>query len=59
MMALSARKMGFEILTLHPTDNAPCAQVADQHIQAAFTDIEAAKQLTAELDVVTYEFENI
>lgn len=59
MMALSAREMGFEILTLDPTDNAPCAQVADQHIQAAFTDVEAAKQLAVESDVVTYEFENI
>ncbi|MGL6103277.1 MAG: 5-(carboxyamino)imidazole ribonucleotide synthase, partial [Exiguobacterium acetylicum] len=59
MMALSAREMGFEILTLDPTDNAPCAQVADQHIQADFSDVEAAKQLAAESDVVTYEFENI
>ncbi len=59
MMALSAREMGFKILTLDPTDSAPCAQVADRHIKAPFTDVEAAKQLAAESDVVTYEFENI
>ena len=59
MMALSARQMGYSLITLDPTENAPCAQVADQQIQAPFTDVEAAKRLAAESDVVTYEFENI
>ncbi len=59
MMALSARQMGYSLITLDPTENAPCAQVSDQQIQAPFTDVEAAKRLAAESDVVTYEFENI
>lgn len=59
MMALSAREMGYELLTLDPTENAPCAQITDHQIVADFTDVEAAKRLARESDVVTYEFENI
>ncbi|WP_059104459.1 5-(carboxyamino)imidazole ribonucleotide synthase [Shouchella shacheensis] len=59
MMALAAKQMGYRIAVLDPTPDAPCAQVADQTITAAYDDLEAAKRLAEISDVITYEFENI
>ncbi|MCV9900943.1 MULTISPECIES: 5-(carboxyamino)imidazole ribonucleotide synthase [unclassified Exiguobacterium] len=58
MMSLSASAMGYTTLCLDPNPNAPTAQVADS-IVASFDDVDAAKELAARSDVVTYEFENI
>ena len=41
MMALSAKASGFKIAVLEPTENGPCAQVADIEINGAYDDIEA------------------
>ncbi|MFA9558432.1 5-(carboxyamino)imidazole ribonucleotide synthase [Evansella sp. AB-rgal1] len=59
MMALSAREMGYRIAVLEPTPDSPCGQVADIQIEAAYDDLEAAKQLAEKCDILTYEFENI
>jgi 5-(carboxyamino)imidazole ribonucleotide synthase len=59
MIANEAREMGYHILTLDPTENSPCGQVADRQIKAGFDSIEGAKELAQFSDVVTYEFENI
>ncbi|MYL55554.1 5-(carboxyamino)imidazole ribonucleotide synthase [Pontibacillus yanchengensis] len=59
MMAMEAKQMGYRIAVLDPSPNAPCAQVADEHIQAALDDVEAAIRLTDIADVITYEFENV
>ena len=44
---------------LDPTEDSPCAQVADIAIIAAYDDLDAIKQLAEVSDVITYEFENI
>lgn len=59
MMALSAREMGFGVAVLEPNENSPCGQVADMEIVAAYDDLDGAKQLLNNCDVLTYEFENI
>jgi len=59
MMATTARHMGYQIIVLDPTPNAPAGQIADQQIIADYDDFEAIKQLADEADVVTYEFENV
>lgn len=59
MMALSAREMGFGIAVLEPNESSPCGQVADIEIVTAYDDLEGAKQLLNNCDVLTYEFENI
>ncbi|WNF36885.1 5-(carboxyamino)imidazole ribonucleotide synthase [Bacillaceae bacterium IKA-2] len=59
MMAISAREMGYRIAVLEPNEHSPCGQVADLEVIAAYDDLEGAKQLLANCDVVTYEFENI
>lgn len=58
MMSLSASAMGYETLSLDPAERGPAAQVAPS-IVANFDDVEAAKELAARTDVITYEFENI
>lgn len=58
MLTLAGRNMGYRFVTLDPTEDAPCGQVADQ-IQANFDDVEAARRLAARSDVITYEFENV
>ncbi|EGL83482.1 phosphoribosylaminoimidazole carboxylase, ATPase subunit [Caldalkalibacillus thermarum TA2.A1] len=59
MLALSAREMGYQVVTLDPTANSPCGQVADKQIVAPFDSLEGARQLARDADVLTYEFENI
>lgn len=59
MIALSAKAMGYQVATLDPTPNCPCAQIADHHIVADYDCLTGAKKLAAISDVVTYEFENI
>lgn len=59
MMALAAKEMGYKVIVLDPTVDAPCAQVADEQIVANYTDLNALKELAEKSDVVTYEFENV
>ncbi len=59
MMALAGRNMGYRFATLDPTEDAPCGQVADRQITAAYNDREAARTLAQISDVITYEFENV
>lgn len=59
MLALVARRMGYHITILDPSPDAPCSQVADQHIIARYDDMEAVLRLGAQSDVITYEFESI
>ncbi|KRF39788.1 5-(carboxyamino)imidazole ribonucleotide synthase [Paenibacillus sp. Soil787] len=59
MLVLAGRNMGYRFVTLDPTDDAPCGQVADEQIQADFDDVKAARKLAVLSDVITYEFENV
>ncbi|RKD21094.1 5-(carboxyamino)imidazole ribonucleotide synthase [Ammoniphilus oxalaticus] len=59
MMVLAGRNMGYRFMTLDPTPDSPCGQVADQQIIADFSDIRAAEELAQSSAVVTYEFENV
>jgi 5-(carboxyamino)imidazole ribonucleotide synthase len=59
MMALAAKAMGFRIVVLDPEEDCPCAQVADRHIRAAYSDESACTELLQAADVITYEFENV
>jgi len=59
MLALSGRAMGYRFITLDPTPDAPCGQVADEQLIAAYDNLEAARELANKSDVITYEFENV
>lgn len=59
MLVLAGRNMGYRFITLDPTSDSPCGQVADRQIVAAFSDLQAAEELAKASEVVTYEFENV
>lgn len=59
MLALAGRAMGYRFVTLDPTPDSPCGQTADEQIVAAYDNLEAARTLAEQSDVITYEFENV
>jgi 5-(carboxyamino)imidazole ribonucleotide synthase len=58
MLALEARRMDYRTVVLDPDSDAPAGQVADEHIVAPLTDLDAARKLATRSDVVTLEWEN-
>lgn len=58
MIANAGSAMGYRFITLDPTPDSPCGQVAEQII-AEYDDRSAARQLADQADVITYEFENV
>jgi 5-(carboxyamino)imidazole ribonucleotide synthase len=59
MLAIAAKRMGYDVIVLDPQEHSPCGQVADEQIVAAYDDLAAIEELGRKTDVVTYEFENI
>ena len=59
MLAMAARAMDFRTISLDPAADCPASQVTDHHIVAAYDDLDAARELAEQSDVVTYEFENV
>lgn len=59
MFAQEAKRMGYRVVTLEPSADSPCGQVADRQIEADYADREALKELARVSDAITYEFENI
>ncbi|MDQ2993045.1 MAG: 5-(carboxyamino)imidazole ribonucleotide synthase [Candidatus Eremiobacteraeota bacterium] len=59
MMALDAKRMGYDVIVLDPVEHSPCGQVADEQIVASYDDLAAIEELGRRSDIVTYEFENI
>ena len=59
MLALAAAQLGYRCHVYAPDRDAPAADVAARFTQGAFDDEAALERFAAEVDVVTYEFENI
>src|SRR5690606_16930884 len=59
MFALEAKRLGYRVVTLEPSHDSPCGQVADHQIEAGYADEAALRDLASRCDAVTYEFENI
>jgi 5-(carboxyamino)imidazole ribonucleotide synthase len=59
MMALAARRMGYRIVVLDPSERCPTAQVADGVVVGALTDAEAGLRLAAQADVITLDTEHV
>lgn len=59
MFCMAARNMGYKTVVLEPDPRCPAAEVADQHIQADYTDSEALGCLAEQCDAITTEFENV
>ena len=56
---IAARKMGYHVAVLDPSENAPAMQLASHKVVAAYDDREGLKQLASLSDAVTIEFENV
>jgi len=59
MFALAARRMGYRIHTFSPDVDSPTGQVADVEICAQYEDLDAVRAFARNVDVVTFEFENV
>lgn len=59
MFAIAARRMGYRVHTLDPTQDCPAGQVADVEVNAAYDDVDAAMSFASRVDLVTFEFENV
>jgi len=59
MLAMAAARLGLRTHTYCPDADCTAAQVADATTIAAYDDEAALKAFAAQVDVVTYEFENV
>jgi 5-(carboxyamino)imidazole ribonucleotide synthase len=59
MFAIAARRMGYRVHTFSPDDDTPTGQVADLEVTAAYEDLDALRAFARNVDVVTFEFENV
>ena len=59
MMILEAKRLGFAVVTLDPSDTCPSSSISDEQIVAEFNDSAAYVELASKVDVITYEFEHI
>ena len=59
MLALAAHTLGYRVHVYDPDTNCPAAGVSHQAVHAAYDDAAALAAFAAEVDVLTYEFENI
>ncbi len=59
MFAIEARKLGYRVHTFSPDSDTPTGQVADIETVAHYDDLDAVRKFAREVDVVTFEFENV
>jgi 5-(carboxyamino)imidazole ribonucleotide synthase len=59
MTALAARSMGYSVHVLDPDADCATAPVADRVVAAKFDDVDAARDLARNCDVITLEIEQI
>ncbi len=59
MLVLAAARLGFKCHIFVPNPDAPACDVVHRVTCADYTDTEALDRFAADVDVVTYEFENV
>ncbi len=59
MFVMAAQSMGYKVLVLDPGSNSPAGTVADDHLQAKYTDTKALGEIAARCSAATTEFENV
>ncbi len=59
MLAVTARQMGYRIVVLDPSPRCPTAQVADGTVVGALDDLDAARQLAHQVEVITRDTEHV
>lgn len=59
MLALEAQRMGYRTVVLDPSSDSSASRAADRFVVADFDDLDAARSVARESDVITVEFERI
>jgi 5-(carboxyamino)imidazole ribonucleotide synthase len=59
MFGIAARRMGYRVHAFEPHPDSPAGQISDVEVNAAYTDSQALKRFAREVDVISFEFENI
>ncbi len=59
MFTIAARRMGYRVHTFSPDEDTPTGQVADVEVTASYEDLDALRAFAGQVDVVTFEFENV
>lgn len=59
MFTVAARTMGYRVIVLDPDANSPAAELANEHICAAFDDHAALEKMGKACAAITTEFENV
>jgi len=59
MFCQAAQALGYRVAVLDPAPDGPAARVADLHLQAAYDDVGALRQLAERCAALTTEFENV
>ena len=59
MTAMAAARLGYPCIVYAPDEDPVAAQVCAGHVRGAYEDAEALTRFAAQVDVVTYEFENV
>lgn len=59
MLAQAAQSMGYRVHVFEPQAKCPAGAVANKEVNASYEDLAALKEFAREVEVITYEFENI
>ena len=59
MFAIAARELGYRIQIYSPDNDTPAGHIADQEWCARYDDLDQVGKFAREVDVVTFEFENV
>ena len=59
MFAMAARRMGYRVHVLSPDTDTPTGHLADLEVAAPYDDLDAIGRFARDVDVVTFEFENV
>ena len=59
MLSIAASRIGLRTHIFEPSTSPPASHVTDSVTTASFNDADALRRFAADVDVITYEFENI
>jgi 5-(carboxyamino)imidazole ribonucleotide synthase len=59
MLSMAAAQLGYKCHIFDPHEHGPAAQVSARFTRAAYDDVEALRKFASEVDIATYEFENL
>ena len=59
MTAMAAARLGYGCIVYSPEDHSIAGEVAAGHVQGAYDDAAALANFAGQVDVITYEFENV